>query len=152
MRRTALVVLASAVCLGSSAAAQAELNVNINVGPPPVVLPAPGPIVVATPPPVVLPAPPRLVVVPDTRVYYAPEVGINLFVYDGRYYTFHDGGWFWASTHRGPWVALPVTYVPQPVLAVPVDYYRVPPGHARKMEHGHGQHGCSPGQAKQGRC
>jgi hypothetical protein len=33
-------------------------------------------------------------------------------------------------------------------LAVPVAYYKIPPGHAKKM----GGHGCPPGLAKQGRC
>src|SRR5262249_58204952 len=125
-------------CLGSPAAAPAQMSVNINVGPPPVVF--------ATPP--------HVVVVPDTRVYYAPEVGINLFVYQGRYYSFHDGGWFLASTHQGPWVALPLARVPRPVLAVPVQYYRIPPEHGRTIEdqdHGRGQRAGPPGPAKQAR-
>ena len=138
MRRTAFVLLASAVCLGSPVPARADLNVNINVGPPPIVFTAP----------------PRVVVVPDSRVYYAPEVGINLFVYENRYYSFHDGGWFLASTYHGPWVALPLARVPKAVLAVPVQYYKVPPGHAKRMngDYGRGPHGCPPGLAKQGRC
>ena len=139
MRRIAFVLLTSAVCLASPVAAGAQLSVSINVGPPPVVF--------ATPP--------YVVAVPDTRVYYAPEVGINLFVYEGRYYSFHDGGWFLASTHHGPWVALPVARVPRPVLAVPVQYYRIPPEHVRTIEdedHGRGHRGCPPGLAKQGRC
>ena len=136
MRRVIFVVLASAMCLWSPPAARGAVNVNVNVGPPPIVFPTP----------------PRLVVVPDTRVYYAPEAGINLFVYDGRYYSFHDGAWFRATSHRGPWVAVPIARVPRPVRGVPAQYYRIPPGHAKKMEHARGPHGCPPGHAKHGRC
>jgi hypothetical protein len=111
------------------------VNVNINVGPPP-------------PPPVVLAEPPRLVVVPGTPVYYAPEARFNVFRFGDRYYSFHDGAWFYANTHRGPWVFVKTVEVPQPVLAVPVKYYKVPPGHAKKVDGIH----CPPGHAKQGRC
>jgi hypothetical protein len=116
-------------------AAHAGVSVNVNIGPPAVLLP---------------PAPPALVVVPGTAVYYAPDVSVNLFAYRGRFYSFHEGGWFYATSHRGPWTAIAVDRVPGPVVAVPVTYYRVPPpGHARA--HG-GAPFCPPGQAKHGRC
>ena len=99
-------------------AANAQVSVNINVGPPPVIFAAP----------------PRVVVVPRTPVYYAPDTSYNVFVYQDRYYAFHEGAWFLASTHRGPWVSVALPHVPQPLLAVPVSYYKVPPGHAK---HGH---------------
>jgi hypothetical protein len=78
-------------------------------------------------------------------VFYAPGASINFFAYGGRYYTFHEGAWFVATTYGSPWVTIAPAKVPRPVLAVPVAYYRVPPGHAKK-------HGCPPGLAKQGRC
>lgn len=115
--------------------ARAGVNVNVNIGPPPIVLAAP----------------PALVVVPGSTVYYAPDVSINLFSYRGRFYSFHDGAWFYATSHRGPWAAIAIERVPRPVVAVPVTYYRVPPGHAKKM-HGAGPPHCPPGHAKQGRC
>ncbi|MBI2163012.1 MAG: hypothetical protein HYU32_02560, partial [candidate division NC10 bacterium] len=40
--------------------------------------------------------PPRLVVVPGTRVYHAPSVASNYFFYGGRYYLFHNGGWYFS--------------------------------------------------------
>ena len=98
--------------------ATAQVSVNINVGPPPVIFAAP----------------PRVVVVPRTPVYYAPDTSYNVFVYQDRYYAFHDGVWFLANTHRGPWVSVALPHVPQPLLAVPTRYYKVPPGHAK---HGH---------------
>jgi hypothetical protein len=77
----------------------------------------------------VVAAPPPLVVVPGTPVYYAPALSVNFFYYGGRYYTFHEGAWFSAIAYNGPWVFAPVARVPRPVLAVPVRYYKVPPGH-----------------------
>jgi hypothetical protein len=138
MRTRGFLVLALAliIALLSPSAARAEVNVNINVGPPP-------------PPPIVLASPPRLVVVPGGPVYYAPDVSFNVFVFGGRYYSFHDGAWFYAATHRGPWSVVAVEQVPPPILAVPVQYYKIPPGHAKKMG---GPPHCPPGLAKQGRC
>ncbi len=86
------------------------------------------------PPPIVVAAPPQLVVVPGTPVYYVPSASFNLFVFNGRYYSFHNGAWFYAATARGPWKLIAVERVPRPVLAVPVAYYKIPPGHARKLE------------------
>ena len=121
--------------------AGAQVSVNINVGPPPIVFQAPPPVVI----------------VPNTPVYYVPDISYNVFVFEGRYYSFHEGAWFLASSHRGPWVVVPVERVPRAVVGVPVRYYRVPPGHAKRIEvegpgHGKGPHGCPPGLAKQGRC
>lgn len=99
-----------------------DVTVGINVG-----VPAP-------PPPVVIAAPPQVVIVPGSTVYYAPGVEFNLFVYRGRYYRFHDGHWFMAASHRGPWTFVVRDKMPQPVLAVPVTYYKIPPGHAKKMD------------------
>jgi hypothetical protein len=126
-----------------------SLRIGINVG-----MPSPPVVVVAPPPqPVVVAEPPRLVVVPGSPVFYAPGVSINFFAYGGRYYSFHEGGWFVATTYGGPWVTIAAARVPRPVLAVPVKYYKVPPGHAKKMRHDGGPgHGCPPGLAKQGRC
>ena len=125
----------------SAVTAEAQVSVNINVGPPPIVFQAPPPVVV----------------VPSTPVFYVPDINYNVFVYEKRYYSFHEGNWFLAKTYRGPWTAVPVKSVPRAVIGVPVKYYKVPPGHAKKMDgngqgHGQGNQGCPPGLAKQGRC
>ena len=122
------------------AADNASIGVKIGVPAPPRV------VVMPPPPPVALVAPPKLVVVPGSPVFYAPGVNINFFAYGGRYYSFHEGAWFVATTRGGPWATIAPARVPQPVLAVPVAYYKIPPGHAKKMG------GCPPGLAKQGRC
>ncbi len=80
-------------------------------------------------------APPQLVVVPGMPVYYAPAVPYNYFFYGGQYYVFHGGGWYFAPGYDGPWVVIPVEYVPRPILAVPVPYYKHRPGHWKK-KHG----------------
>ena len=151
-------VLTAIVCLavaGSVAADGVKIGVNISVPPPPqVIVTTPVPPVVGAPPVVVTPpivaTPPQLVVVPGSPVFYAPGVNMNFFAYGGRYYSFHHGGWFVATKHGGPWVAVAPGRIPRPVLAVPVAYYKIPPGHAKKMDHP--GHGCPPGLAKQGRC
>jgi hypothetical protein len=77
-----------------------------------------------------LPAPPRLVIVPEVRaVQYVPTVNANLFFYGNQYWAFHGGSWHVSSGHAGPWIVVAPQVVPRPVLMVPVEYYRVPPGH-----------------------
>jgi hypothetical protein len=130
--------------LSVAAANATQVNVGVNIG-------------VPAPPPIVLRAPPPVVVVPNSPVSYVPSVNYNLFVYSGRYYTFHDGAWFYANRHSGPWTFMPTERVPRPVIGVPVTYYKVPPGHAKKMGNPLGApvssaRGCPPGLAKQGRC
>jgi hypothetical protein len=75
---------------------------------------------------------PALVAVPGLPVYHVPTVHHDSFFYSGHYYVHHQGVWFTSVRHSGPWVA--VHHVPPPILAVPVKYYKVPPGHARKHE------------------
>jgi hypothetical protein len=140
-------VLALAAGLAFTAASPAAADgVRIGISVP---VPAPPTVVIAPPRPPVVVNPPQLVVVPGSPVFYAPGASMNFFAYGGRYYTFHEGAWFVATTYGSPWVTIAPARVPQPVLAVPVTYYRVPPGHAKKMGHGHG---CPPGLAKQVRC
>jgi hypothetical protein len=92
------------------------------------------------PPPMIIAEPPRVVVVPGSPVYYAPGVDFNLFVYHRHYYRFHEGAWFIAPAHGGPWKHMVQARVPAPVLAVPVAYYRIPPGHVKKMGGTHFEH------------
>jgi hypothetical protein len=143
MRRTAVLAIAAVIGSLSPDTVGADLNINVNIGPPPIVLASP----------------PKLVVIPESPVKWAPGVEVNLFFYGGRYYSFHEGRWFQAASHGGPWVVIAIGKVPPPVLAVPVTYYKVPPGHAKKTGGGHPgsgspgpAKGCPPGLAKQGRC
>lgn len=152
-RRTVAAVAIGAALLAPTAAV-AEINIGIHVSPPPGVVVAPAPAVVVAPPPmVVVTSPPQVVAIPGSQVYYAPGASYNLFVYGGLYYSFHNGSWFVAAGPHAEWTVIGPNLVPPPVLAVPVTYYRVPPGHAKKMDrHGPGERGCPPGLAKHGRC
>jgi hypothetical protein len=136
-----LILSLGAVLVGPTPA-HADVNVGISIG-----TPAPPPVVVALPP---------LVLVPASSVYYAPGVSFNLFVFSGRYYSFHEGIWFYSSTGKGPWTVLAVERVPRAVLAVPVAYYKIPPGHAKKShgdgpEHDQDHPGKGHGKGKKGR-
>jgi hypothetical protein len=76
-----------------------------------------------------LPAPPPIVAVPGTPVMYAPSVDANYFAYGGQYYAFVGGAWYVSAAYGGPWAVVAPEFVPRPILAVPVRYYRVvPPG------------------------
>jgi len=142
-RSLLVVMLATITSLPMTEAVAGDVNVGVHIG-----------IPVPPPPRIVLPAPPPVVVVPNTTVSYAPGVDFNLFVYGGRYYTVHDGAWFYATRHSGPWVFISTERVPRPVVGVPMKYYKVPPGQAMKAAAPPAASGgfCPPGQAKKGRC
>ena len=95
------------VLLGANTAeAQVRVNIGINLG-----------------------VFPELVVVPGYPVYYAPSVRANYFFHDGLYWVFNvdDGYWYSSSWYNGPWVYVEPVYVPQFILVVPFNYYRVRP-------------------------
>ena len=168
MRRMTL-ALSIALVATTAATARGEVNVDVHIGAPApiIVAPAPRPVVVAPVPPPVVVAPtptvvvapppmlvvrPQLVAVPGTAVYHVPGAGFNVFVFGGKYYSHHNGVWFVSSGHRGKWTAISAHHVPSPVLAVPVTYYRIPPGHAHRWKDDEGDRHCPPGHAKHGRC
>jgi hypothetical protein len=72
-------------------------------------------------------APPSLAVVPGLPVYYAPTLPYNYFFDGTTYYVFLRNHWYAAPTYNGPWGMISVSRVPAPILAVPVQYYKVPP-------------------------
>jgi len=85
-----------------------------------------------------LPAPPKLVIVPGhATVHYAPAPAApaNLFFYGDQYWIFSNGGWHVSRQHGGPWIVVAPQFVPRPLLAVPVRYYHVPPGHWKQWNH-----------------
>jgi len=98
--------LIAAALLGSAGLTQAQVSVDIGVH---------------------LGSPPPLVAVPETPVSYAPSVNGNFFFYDGGYYVYRRGAWYMAPRYNGPWAVVAPEYVPRPLLAVPIRYYRVPP-------------------------
>jgi hypothetical protein len=82
-----------------------------------------------------LPSPPQLVVIPEVpAVRYVPTAPANLFSYGNKYWAFVNGRWYRSAGYNGPWVVVPPTVVPRSVLLVPVNYYRVPPGHWKQWK------------------
>jgi hypothetical protein len=132
---TTLAVVAAGLLVVTPAAADgAKVAVKV-------VTPAP---VLAGPVPPAMTVTPTVVVVPGSSVKYVPNASFNLFVYSGRYYSLHNGTWFYAPTYKGPWMVVGGDRVPQPVLAVPVTYYKVPPGRAKKEAGPAAAHGKGP--------
>ena len=84
-------------------------------------------------------SPPQFQQVPETPVSYAPNVGANLFLYDGQFFAFRSGVWFGGPGYNGPWSEVRPEYVPRPILAVPVRYY-----HERPREWSHWRHEAPP--------
>ena len=82
-----------------------------------------------------LPGPPPLAVIPNTVVYYAPSAPANVFFYGHQYWVYQPTGWYVGPGWNGPWVVVQPVQVPQPLLRVPVRYYRVPPGQWKKGQH-----------------
>src|SRR5215470_11626902 len=72
---------------------------------------------------------PSLAVVPGYPVYYAPSVSADYFFYDGFYWVFNvtDGQWYSSSWYNGPWVFVEPVYVPEPLLVIPISFYRIHP-------------------------
>ena len=130
----ARLVAALLVCTaaGASVAAAADVSVNINLGPPP--------IVVAAPPP--------LVVVPGLSiVQYAPSLHVDLFFHEKRWYYPHGGYWYVGASYKGPWSPIAFAKLPRAIVAVPVKYYKIPPGHLKQLGKG-GPPGHAKGKGK----
>lgn len=163
MNRTfSLALVIAAAALATCAGVVSAGDVNINIGAPPVVVATPAPpvaAVVVAPPPIIVEKP-RMILVPETRVYTTPHLDFNVFLFGGKYYSHHNDHWFVTVKPGAPWTQIAYVTVPVEVRGVPVKYYKVPPGHAKKRDNGddddrgrgHGGKGCPPGLAKQGRC
>jgi hypothetical protein len=102
-----LFVLLGALLLpGGMQGAVAQVQVNVNLGPPP--------IVVAEPPAVVL--------VPRSRVYFVPDPNIDVFNYNGYWWSPRGEQWYRSRAYNGPWGVVKQRYVPASVRRVPRDY------------------------------
>ena len=98
-----------------------SLDLGIRIGPTP-------PALVAVPP-LGGGAPRGTPSSPSPRVYTAPTLPYNYFVYQRHCYLYHEGHWFRGRQHTGPWKVISIAEVPPPVLAVPVEQYKVRPRH-----------------------
>jgi hypothetical protein len=102
--------------VGYSAGNCGGVNVNIGIGVP---LPQ---VVIPGPPPVISQDPPAVVVIPGTYVYFAPDVGVDIFFYHGYWYRPHHGHWYRARGYNGPWDNIEGARVPHMVRDLPPDF------------------------------
>jgi len=112
-----IIALVLAIAGGAREAA-AEVSVNINIGPPP--------IVVAEPPAVVM--------VPQSRVYYVPDIDIDVFFFAGYWWSPRGERWYRGRSYNGPWVHMNPSAVPRAVIYMPRDY-RGRYAHERHIPH-----------------
>jgi hypothetical protein len=131
----ASLVAALLVAVISTPAVAADVSVNINLGPPP--------------PPIVVVAPPLLLVVPGVPVVqYAPSLSVDVFFHDRHWYYPHGGYWYVGPSYKGPWAPIGFAKLPPAIVAVPVKYYKIPPGHLKHFDKGGDGKGHGKGKGK----
>ena len=114
MKRNGRAILAAALgavafaTLGA-APALSGVNVNLNIGPPAVVVAEP----------------PEVVAVPQSLVYFAPGVSVELLFYEGYWWTPKEGRWFRSRAYNGPWTIVGPRGVPAEIVRLPRDYRSV---------------------------
>jgi hypothetical protein len=102
----ALTMSAAFVAAGSYGQALAETSVSINIGPPAVVVASP----------------PEMVVIPNSLVYYAPGVEVDLLFHRDYWYTRNGNRWFRSHSYNGPWNVVGRRAVPAEIVRVPRNY------------------------------
>ncbi|TAL07591.1 MAG: hypothetical protein EPO03_04970, partial [Porticoccaceae bacterium] len=78
---------------------------------------------------------PEFVRIPGYPVYYASQLDLNFFFYDGMYWVYQDDDWYASSWYNGPWEFVDPWDVPLFILRVPVRYYRYPPAYFYGWHH-----------------
>lgn len=112
----ALLVVLPIVIGSFPARSPAEVNVNIGIG-------------IPLPPPLIIPVPPPMIPIPQTNVYFAPTVDVDILFFGGNWYRPYRDHWFRARFYNGPWVFIETHRVPRAVVSLPPGYRQVPPGH-----------------------
>jgi uncharacterized membrane protein YgcG len=103
----------------SIASAGVNVGIGINIGPPPIVVPAP----------------PEVVLVPGSQVYFVPGVDFDVFFYNGYWWSPRGDRWYRAQAYNGPWGIVNRRFIPRAVFRVPHDYRRLY-GHERHIPYG----------------
>jgi hypothetical protein len=120
MRTNAIIINFAGILLvtliGYAPQSNAEVSVSVGIG-----VPVPQ-VVVTAPPPIVVHEPPPVVVIPGTYVYFAPDVGVDIFFYHGYWYRPHNGHWYRARGYNGPWGNIEGARVPHVVRGLPPDF------------------------------
>jgi hypothetical protein len=79
-------------------------------------------------------------------VEYAPNIGQDLFRYQGELYNFQGGAWSRGTEATGSW--MPVPELPQVFYNIQAPYFKAPPGWAKGKKTGWGDGPIPPGQMK----
>jgi len=114
MSRTIYLLLIAGLIFAGSAGISSSADINININPVP-------------PPHFAFAAPPSVHVIPGSYVYLVPNMDFDMFFYNGYWYRPHNNYWYRAVGYNGPWHYHKA--VPRPLLHLPSDYRRIPPGH-----------------------
>ncbi len=119
MKKWILIVLLSASLVpgGILYAEKSSAGINLNI-----TIPLPGPVIGP---------PPGMAVIPGTYVYFAPNIGVDLFFYRGYWYRPYQGQWYFSGEYNGPWGRVAMNSVPPPLVNLPPDYRNLPPGYER---------------------
>jgi len=59
---------------------------------------------IALPPLIAFAGPPELVVIPGTYVYFAPDLDVNIFFYDGWWWRPWQGHWYRSRNYDSGWI------------------------------------------------
>ena len=122
-RKLIIIIIFAAISLifmGNFYRANAGVDVSIGIN-----IPLPG---------LVITGQPALVVIPGTYVYYAPDIGAELFFYHSHWYRLHNSGWYVSINFGGPWIV--AREVPHAIRNLPPGYRNIPPGYPR-FPYGH---------------
>jgi hypothetical protein len=79
-------------------------------------------------------------------IFYAPELGHDVFRHGKRFYVYRDGRWYRARSLNGPWRG--IDKPPKAFYNVGPTYFKSPPGWARGQKTGWGGQPLPPGQMK----
>ena len=101
------------------ASASVDVGINVNIGPPPIVMAEP----------------PAVIAVPNSRVYFVPEPGIDIFFYAGFWWSPRGDRWYQSRHYNQGWVAVEPGSVPVSLIYMPRDY-RVMYGRERHIPYG----------------
>jgi hypothetical protein len=106
------ILMSAFLVIGFAGMVQAEVNVSINIGQP------------------------REMVMMPTGIYFVADSSVDVFFYDGYWWTPRSGSWYRANHYKGPWGVVQRSYVPAPLFRVPLKNYRAVYKKGRHMNYG----------------
>lgn len=80
------------------------------------------------------------------KVYYAPDLGHDLFRYGNQFYAYHNGTWQRGDRINGPWKV--IKNPPRAFYNIEPTYFKSPPGWAKGKKTGWRGGALPPGQMK----